>query len=423
MSPESIEGTEGATTHKVDVYAFGMLMYEVAAREVPWADAAPHSIPEAVLAGERPTMRRTIRPLEEYEDMYLRCVAADPSSRPDVHELVDELKIMCAKVQEPAMVSTGEKVSRAPWRTSFSSSASGGKSGESGRGGLVVPDEAIVKLQASARLVTASSPDPWFKHVAARLEGIAATCTTDRTKRAIFSVLSSGGVGRVSFVEDRGAEMRFYTACEQLDRRFANLGDPTNPFHPCWRDEVLPKFGKVHVQTPADVAWRSAVVDRVLAECPNWARGVLENVRVVVGFHAVKSAAVADQILRTGFAALAKLDPGYFGQGLYFTPDFEYAKNVYAGDAGCVILCALCFGNPFPVIEHPSSPESMLGRPCMPRYDAHVAVVKREPGKGKACFVPAPPSSYEEEEASGVFSEIVLFDRGQILPLAVVHLV
>jgi len=66
-------------------------------------------------------------------------------------------------------------------------------------------------------------------------------------------------------------------------------------------------------------------------------------VRVFLAFHVAPSEEVAQKILMGNFAILAELDPGFFGQGIYFTLDAQYALEEYGrGDAAVpLLICAV----------------------------------------------------------------------------------
>jgi len=117
-----------------------------------------------------------------------------------------------------------------------------------------------------------------------------------------------------------------------------------------WAQSVLRKrcftpavFGAKWRDTAA--AWLSpAEKAKMEARLPGreWTRRQLEAVcqraspmhndaephRLLLVFHCTSRGA-ATKICEMGFAALASEDPGYFGQGMYFTPDADYAWNVY----------------------------------------------------------------------------------------------
>ena len=119
------------------------------------------------------------------------------------------------------------------------------------------------------------------------------------------------------------------------------------------------------------------------------------RIRIQRVFHGVPSLAVAHSILRGDFAALQKIDTGYYGAGLYFTPDLDYALkyarakflrlNELKSDADAfsglgldadqtyrvVLACDVQYGNPFPTTS-----TAFADRPLVSGHDAHVAVVK-----------------------------------------------
>jgi hypothetical protein len=50
---------------------------------------------------------------------------------------------------------------------------------------------------------------------------------------------------------------------------------------------------------------------------------------------------VLTSVLSGSFANLATADSGYFGKGVYGTPDAEYALRVYSKRSGVLLIC--CF--------------------------------------------------------------------------------
>ena len=139
--------------------------------------------------------------------------------------------------------------------------------------------------------------------------------------------------------------------------------------------------------------------------------------QVRVGFHAVPNGEVAEKILKSGFADLAVLDPGYFGQGTYFSLDLPYALSHYSkpDGEGCqhVLVCAILWGNAYPVIEipHPDKAESLYAKPCAPSHDAHIVCVDGTED------LPNPIHFSKWKRCPKLYSEVVIFDKSQILPL------
>jgi hypothetical protein len=144
-------------------------------------------------------------------------------------------------------------------------------------------------------------------------------------------------------------------------------------FRRTWDRPAFDRFGPRDrlAQSPEEIEWRRRVLARFEAHpavverhprCP-W-------VRVLTVYHACRDAATALSICRTGFAALASLDAGYYSQGLYFTLELDYALAQYGADMldpegrATVLVCDVAVGNVYPVIEHPSDPaRSLMGRP------------------------------------------------------------
>ena len=190
------------------------------------------------------------------------------------------------------------------------------------------------------------------------------------------------------------------------------------PFNPTWHEQRFKRYGAHDwvAQAQAERDWRRAVADRFRSyphlPLPHGALQHPDRVRVHTVFHACRREA-ALAICRGGFAQLASLDPGFYGQVLYFTFELEYAVQQYGvgegmQDAdGCVtvLVCNVVVSGLYPVIEHPD----MRGRPQVPKYDAHGVVVEAGP------CTPCPLGRWGQ---AGVrtYSELVLFEDAAILP-------
>jgi len=99
MAPELL--SNGVFSGKVDVYAFGVLLWEIYHAEVPWRSHDAGDIMQAVGKGDRPE-------INEYDcapavvDLIRACWHADPARRPTFRHVVDDLRDIEAKV--PAVV-------------------------------------------------------------------------------------------------------------------------------------------------------------------------------------------------------------------------------------------------------------------------------------------------------------------------------
>ena len=181
----------------------------------------------------------------------------------------------------------------------------------------------------------------------------------------------------VTAVSSRAAGASFARRLAEVSFR-ANQRDGwrgAGPFQARWDQPDFRRRGLHRDQTAEELAWRLRVAQRFAADpwrssplCP-WAR-------VYTLFHACRSLEIALAICRGGFASLAMLDAGFYGQGIYLTGQLAYAAGVYGrqmrdeeraagrGDGRITVLvCDVVVGNAYPVIEHPEGPLSLMGCP------------------------------------------------------------
>eukprot|EP00039_Didymoeca_costata_P021850 m.3116 g.3116 ORF g.3116 m.3116 type:complete len:505 (-) comp2676_c0_seq1:160-1674(-) len=127
--------------------------------------------------------------------------------------------------------------------------------------------------------------------------------------------------------------------------------------------------------------------------------------------------AEAKHVCKTGFRVVNNRNDGWFGNGVYFTPDLDYALS-YARHTdntqhAIVIACHMALFNPYPVCDL-----SMKGKPIKARADAHIAVVRHANTISGNSTVPIPPSQWKcpkNPNGTPVSMEIVI-DHVQALP-------
>uniref|UniRef100_A0A6B2KXN4 Fibronectin type-II domain-containing protein n=1 Tax=Arcella intermedia TaxID=1963864 RepID=A0A6B2KXN4_9EUKA len=118
---------------------------------------------------------------------------------------------------------------------------------------------------------------------------------------------------------------------------------------------------------------------------------------------------VAENIVKSGFVALARLDKGYYGKGIYFTTSAEYGLPYYATKKiPTVIISMVISGNAFPVIEHPDSKNNIMGAAMTPGYHSHYVLTRKD---GYPC-----PKVFSGEGDEQYFDEIVIEQENSILP-------
>ncbi len=142
---------------------------------------------------------------------------------------------------------------------------------------------------------------------------------------------------------------------------------------------------------------------------------------VVRVWHGCKRAIVSS-LISDGFAALGKLDNGWFGKAMYFTSSAEYAAK-YTNPTGCLIMCYVILLNPFPVITDdappgvPSKTFRFYGTGNYSNYQCHYIPVAPVTEDTSSNFRP-PPNGVQDAR----YDEFAIFQQADILPQVIVHL-
>lgn len=142
-APERIIGTRGTEPPEVtvrphpamDVYALGLILYQMIAGRLPYEGRTRKSITEAILQGQ-PTRPSAYQPLvkPELDDLILAMLAREPAQRPRAHEVavaLEELSIRLGYRPRYGYITQGVQVqpsnptsrSRWPGRLAFASLA------------------------------------------------------------------------------------------------------------------------------------------------------------------------------------------------------------------------------------------------------------------------------------------------------------
>lgn len=140
-----------------------------------------------------------------------------------------------------------------------------------------------------------------------------------------------------------------------------------------------------------------------------------KGVSIVPVFHGCRKEVVYE-ICETGFANLKTTDSGYFGSGIYGSPQSEYAGTVYG--EGVVMLCFMSTGFTYPVVH--GDMDKLMGKNNYANFDSHfVPVYPRDMnlhqyGKEKVYF---PCTEYQ----TPIYDELVVFQESQIVPRYVIY--
>lgn len=89
LAPEVLRGEN--YTPKSDVFSYGMVMYELVARQIPFYENHWDSqVEDAIMKGSRPTVPEGVLPA--YSSVMIACWAEDAMSRPTFTEIEFKLR-------------------------------------------------------------------------------------------------------------------------------------------------------------------------------------------------------------------------------------------------------------------------------------------------------------------------------------------
>jgi len=115
---------------------------------------------------------------------------------------------------------------------------------------------------------------------------------------------------------------------------------------------------------------------------------------------------VAFNIVKGGFVALASLDAGYYGKGIYFTTYVLYTIPYFVSKpAPAIIVSLACLGNPFPVVEGHQDPDSLSGQPTISGYQSHYVLTQKD------------GSVLKDISAELFYDEVVVNQEAQMVPI------
>jgi len=156
---------------------------------------------------------------------------------------------------------------------------------------------------------------------------------------------------------------------------------------------------------------------QILERSKRFAISTEEGVSIIPMWHGTQNnPETINSICSTGFANLATTDNGYFGNGIYGTPQAEYSARVYG--RGVCFLCFAFIGNLFPVLE--GDMKDLIGKSNKGNSDTHYApVVPQSKNPQEHVYLAISPN--QSPTTDPVYDEFVIFQRAHIVPRYVVY--
>ncbi|GFY80777.1 kinase superfamily with octicosapeptide/Phox/Bem1p domain-containing protein [Actinidia rufa] len=101
MAPELLNGSSSLVSEKVDVFSFGIVLWELLTGEEPYADLHYGAIIGGIVSNTlRPPVPESCSP--EWRLLMENCWSSEPSERPNFTEIANELRAMAVKVPPKA---------------------------------------------------------------------------------------------------------------------------------------------------------------------------------------------------------------------------------------------------------------------------------------------------------------------------------
>lgn len=108
-APEFLNQQLSTVDHykKADMYSYGMVLWELASREIPYSDEVNETVVQGwIITGQTEDIPEDCPP--SFATLISRCWEMRPESRPTIHEVVEQLTEICAESEIPLVQKSSE---------------------------------------------------------------------------------------------------------------------------------------------------------------------------------------------------------------------------------------------------------------------------------------------------------------------------
>ena len=313
-----VKGTTVSPNQETDIYGYGMILWEIASRMLPFKDA-PDDVTVGlwIMQGEKETIPQTCH--KDYADAIQNCWEI-PEKRPVAQQVVEALTT--AK-----HLHCNEKL----WH--FDHLLKNNNKKPIGKDYQLLPigEKDFLKVQH-------------FFHACGGIPGY--------------------DIGSVQIIYNPAINRQFSIQLQLLQGRNNNLA-----FSHKWPDEIEPAENK---------QWRKEIYKRFETLAKPYIDSDYLSVKLLPLWHGTKPENL-ESLFTTGYANLATTDSGFFGKGIYSTYEAEYAHRVYS--KGALILNWVAIFSPYPIMDGDMERLNLSdSKANYGNYDAHfVPVVPKNP--------------------------------------------
>ena len=357
-----------------DVYAYGVILWELATRQTPFAGQEPIKVYKKIAKGKHEKIPADCPP--EFAALIKKCWAMEPGQRPRTHEIVAQTKALyeATQVKEipPVMPEVADEKNYNPesWYVDPETRAAA--------------DQEILETGKLYALIPGGDYD-------------------------IRKVIASYQLSPVPGQSVKSVQVLYNP---RLNRAFGLMVDTLNArhdkpaFEAKWRDEK----GKTG-------AWRQTTYERLEALAKPHQDTNNPHVKLLPMWHATNAKILPD-LFETGFANLSLVDSGFFGKGIYSTAEAKYAQTVYGKmhPTSALLMNWVASFSAYPVID--GDMLALQGYGNYANHDAHFIPVRPANSKdpNEVNFYPCRVGE------KSTFTEMVVFQSAQCLPRYVVQL-